>query len=250
VNATAHWNTVTDIRLIVNADDFGHSREVNAGILEAHDHGIVTSTSLMVRRRGANEAADATRTRPALAVGLHVELGEWSYGREGWRVDGEVLASGMVEEVRGQVDRFRELVGREPTHLDSHQHVHRGEPARSVLTALAGELRVPLREADPRVRYLGGFYGQTDTGEPWREGVTTDALVSLVRVLPRGTTELGCHPAKGVPPGTSYGVERTLELVALCDSRVREAIVEAGVALISFAELRSPGASAPRPLAG
>ena len=35
--------------LIVNADDFGQSAGINRGIIEAHEHGIVTSTSLMVR---------------------------------------------------------------------------------------------------------------------------------------------------------------------------------------------------------
>jgi predicted glycoside hydrolase/deacetylase ChbG (UPF0249 family) len=64
--------------LTVNADDFGFTRGVNCGILEAHDRGIVTSASLMVERPAATEAADEARERPRLGVGLHAEVGRWS----------------------------------------------------------------------------------------------------------------------------------------------------------------------------
>jgi chitin disaccharide deacetylase len=226
--------TASARRLIVNADDFGHSPEVNAGIVEAHERGIVTSASLMVRRPAAVQAA---RYRGPLAVGLHVELGEWTYRGRRWVSAGEVAPARVADEIHAQVERFRELAGREPTHLDSHQHVHREEPARSALAELAVQLGLPLRESDPRIRYLGGFYGQTDTGERWPEGVTTGHLVSLLRSLEPGLTELGCHPAKGTPAGTTYAEERTLELSALCSPRVREVIEEERIELLSFAGL-------------
>src|SRR5213080_2673487 len=60
--------------LIVTADDFGISRGVNRGIVEAHREGILTSTSLMVNRPAAIEAAALGRACPALSVGLHLEL--------------------------------------------------------------------------------------------------------------------------------------------------------------------------------
>src|SRR5687767_10207836 len=61
--------------LIVNADDFGLSPGVNAGIVAAHENGIVTSASLMVRKLAAAEAADYGRRHPKFSVGLHVDLG-------------------------------------------------------------------------------------------------------------------------------------------------------------------------------
>ena len=221
--------------LVVNADDFGHSEPVNDGILEAHERGIVTSASLMVRRPGADGAVAAAPA--SLAVGLHVELGEWTFRDGAWHGAGEVPPERVAAEVRSQLERFRELTGRDPTHLDSHQHVHREEPARSAAVELAAELGVPLREHDPRIRFLGGFYGQSDTGEPWHEGVGVEHLVALLRSLPRGVTELSCHPATAAPPATPYGVERVLELAALCDPRVRAALDEEDVALVSFAGL-------------
>ncbi|HEV2791037.1 MAG TPA: ChbG/HpnK family deacetylase, partial [Solirubrobacterales bacterium] len=66
-------------RLIVNADDLGLSRSVNEGIFEAHQHGIVTSASLMVRQGAAEAAAEALAEHPDLAVGLHLDLGNRTY---------------------------------------------------------------------------------------------------------------------------------------------------------------------------
>ena len=52
--------------LIVNADDFGLSPGVNAGVARTHEQGILTSASLMVRQPAADEAAAYARaTRPA-----------------------------------------------------------------------------------------------------------------------------------------------------------------------------------------
>jgi predicted glycoside hydrolase/deacetylase ChbG (UPF0249 family) len=65
--------------LIVNADDFGLTSGINRGIIEAHEHGIVTSASLMVRYPAAREAADYAKAHPELSVGLHFEAGEWRY---------------------------------------------------------------------------------------------------------------------------------------------------------------------------
>jgi predicted glycoside hydrolase/deacetylase ChbG (UPF0249 family) len=207
--------------LIVNADDFGHSAAVNEGVIEAHERGIVTSASLMVRRPSA---ADAAAYDGRLALGLHAELGELP--------PEEVRA-----EIAAQLDAFRELVGREPTHLDSHRHVHRTEPARGALAQLAGELGIPLRHLHPAIRYLGDFYGRTDTGEALPSAITVDALVGLLRRLGNGVTELGCHPAKGRVEGSSYAAERQRELAALCDPRVRETLEAEGVELRSFADL-------------
>ena len=66
---------MVDRWVIVNADDFGRSRGVNRGIVEAHERGIVTSASLMVRWAAAADAAAYARMRPELSVGLHVDLG-------------------------------------------------------------------------------------------------------------------------------------------------------------------------------
>jgi chitin disaccharide deacetylase len=225
--------------LIVNADDLGLSAAVNAGIVEAHLHGIVTSSSLMVRRPAAAEAATISRSHPSLALGLHLDLGQWDYEEGEWRVAYEHCppddAAAVEAECRAQLEAFRLLLGRDPTHLDSHQHAHDHEPAASVAVAVAAELGVPLRGR--RVRYEGGFYGQSGKGEAFPEGITVDRLIELIEALPAGWTEIGCHPGIGVKEESSYAAEREVEVRALCDPAVREAIERGGVRLRSFAQV-------------
>src|SRR5438046_7924170 len=93
----------SDRILIVNADDFGHSAEVNAGVIRAHEHGIVTSTSLMVRRPAVEEAAEYARSRPQLAVGLHVDLGEWQFVADDWQSAGVPDDNRLAAEVEDQL---------------------------------------------------------------------------------------------------------------------------------------------------
>src|SRR4051812_10414149 len=145
--------------LIVNADDFGRSPGVNRGILRAHQRGIVTSASLMVRWPTAAEAVARSRAHPDLGLGLHLDLGEWACRDGAWVPVYEVVplddAIAVAEEASRQLATFRHLVGKDPPHLDSHQYVHRRDPVRAVLTAMARELAVPLRDVSPAVRHRG-----------------------------------------------------------------------------------------------
>jgi predicted glycoside hydrolase/deacetylase ChbG (UPF0249 family) len=227
-------------RLIVNADDFGRSSAINAGVLRGHLEGIVTSASLMVRHPGAAQAVAAARATPRLGLGLHLDLCEWELMGAEWRstycvVDTQDRQT-VEREVEHQLERFRSLVGGEPSHLDSHQHVHREEPVRSVAVEAAGALGIPLREHGA-VRYCGAFYGQERHGRPYPEGITPAALAALIRELSPGVTELACHPAAAAESFTSYSAERPIELAALCHPTVRDSVAEGGVELCSFRDL-------------
>lgn len=225
-------------RLIVNADDFGLSAGVDRGIAQAHEQGILTSASLMVRAGHAAQAAGYAQAHPQLSVGLHIDLGEWRYTGEVWIAAYEVVdtddAAAVGAEVNAQVERFRSLMGRAPTHLDAHQHAHHSEPARTIVLEHGMRLGVPVRGFTAEVRYEGGFYGQSGRGEPWPEGITVEALCALLHALPPGATELGCHPALDDDSGSSYSRERTVETATLCDPRVRDILHEEGIALRSF----------------
>ncbi len=224
--------------LIVNADDFGLSRGVNRGISQTHEHGIVTSASLMVRYPAAAEAAEYARAHPELSVGLHVDLAEWTYADEEWKCAYEVVPfadqSAVAEEVARQLNIFRGLIGSEPTHFDSHQHLHHSEPLRSLLIQQAQALGVVLRDTSQEVRYAGDFYGQSNKGYPYPEGISVSAFIKILSNLPPGVTELGCHPATEADIGGMYRQERTIECETLCHPAVREAIRAQGITLCSF----------------
>ncbi len=229
--------------LIVNADDFGRSHTINRGVALAHENGIVTSASAMVRWPAADEAADLARAHPMLSIGLHVDLCEWRYRDGEWEVVYEV-ASGdhraVTSEVEAQLTRFVSLFGREPTHLDSHQHMHREEPVRSILVEAGRRVGIPVRDCTPGIVYRGDFYGQSAQGEQLPDAITVESLLRVLSTLPSGVTELGCHPAAEPELSSSYATERPEELRVLCDPRIRAAVEAEGIELRSFRGLSEP----------
>jgi predicted glycoside hydrolase/deacetylase ChbG (UPF0249 family) len=229
--------------LIVNADDFGQSHGVNRGIIEAHERGIVTSASLMVRWPAAREAASYARRHPEFSVGLHFDFAEWTCERGNWRPLYEVVpqhdAQAVVEEANRQLASFRMLVGRKPSHIDSHQHAHLKRSLRPFFLEIASVLGVPLRNLERRVRYVGSFYGQTDDGSTLPKVITGRKLISLVRELRPGFTEFGCHPGYATDLQSMYRSERTKEVETLCDPQVRTAIADMGIHLCSFHDFNS-----------
>ena len=229
--------SATPRRLIINADDFGMSPGVNRGVIRAHEEGVVTAASLMTRAAYAAEATAYARRSRRLSVGLHFDFGEWKCVEGNWLPAYMVTcpddAAAIEGEATSQLDRFREWLGRNPTHIDSHQHFHRREPYRTVLRRVAAELGIPLRE-DGAVRYVGAFYGQAEGGAPLEHHIRPYFFLELARTLAPGMTEMSCHPSAAPDTTTPYEHERLIELETLCDRRVREGLAELSITLTAF----------------
>ena len=227
--------------LIVNADDFGMSHGVNRGIMKSHKYGIVTSASLMVRRRAAIEAASYGRRQANFSLGIHVDLGEWEYRAEKWLPNYQRVnlndAKAVEKEIASQVAVFLKLVGKAPTHLDSHQHVHLREPVRSILLQVAKRFKIPLRLFSPKVQYCGKFYGQTKPGIRDASVLSVSGLRAILKNLPSGYNELGCHPGEANDVQTDYRIERLKEVNILCHPQVRKALTDLDIQLCSFSTM-------------
>jgi predicted glycoside hydrolase/deacetylase ChbG (UPF0249 family) len=224
--------------LIVTADDFGQSPGINRGIIEAHEHGIVTSASLMTRWLAAGEAAAYARNHPELSVGLHLDLGEWVYRAGAWEQLYSVIALddklAVEREVSHQLDVFQYLIGKQPTHINSHQHTHMREPVRSVALQVSQSLGIPLRNLSAEAHYFTKFYGQTAEGLPLPTYISLERLIEILSTLPNGLTVLTCHPGYADDLKTMYQIERRDELTVLCDPRVQATIEALGIKLCSF----------------
>ncbi len=217
-------------RLIVNADDFGASTGTNRGIVECHTRGVLTSTSMMVTGAAVEEAVELSRAHPRLAIGLHWDvIGEDE--REFDLDDHEAVR----DEFAAQLERFHELIGRGPTHVDSHRHMHLDEGVRELFAELAAPLGVPLR-GDGRVRFVGNFYAQWEWGVTDLEHVSVETLEQILREeVGAGWTEVSCHPGYVSDDYTPmYRHEREAELRTLTDPRIRAAIDELGLGLESY----------------
>lgn len=231
--------------IIVNADDFGYAEGVNRGVIEAHEHGIVTSASLMVNRPGARGAAAYARAHESLDLGLHVDLRRWRVRRRPWssaRAESRLVAA-VARQIADQLARFRAVTGRDPSHLDSHHHRHRVEALRPLFLSVADELDIPLRQFNPRIAFRGDFYGQAD-GRPNPEATTTSALIGLIESLPPGVTEICSHPGYTEGLKDWYRAERVQEVRTLCDPIVAAAIEHLGVKLTTFSAV-TRGATPP-----
>jgi hopanoid biosynthesis associated protein HpnK len=151
-------------RLIVNADDFGLTRLVSQGILDAHHHGIVTSTSLMANGEAFDAAAEMSRRAPRLSVGVHLVLTHGipvspaveiptladahgrlhlTFGQLLNRIVTRRVSLREIEiELRAQIVKVLR-VGIAPTHLDGHKHVHVLPGIAEIVLRLAQEFGIP-----------------------------------------------------------------------------------------------------------
>jgi len=219
--------------VIFNADDFGYSDGINRGIVEAHERGVVTSATLMVNGPRSHEAARIAHEHPKLAVGLHV-----NFTNEADRlIDLESPKECRVE-LRRQYEHFLDLVGKKPTHLDSHQHVHRHPMRRLLFEQLADTEGLPLRDRAPVV-FKGGFYAQWEYGVSDPEKVSLGALERILRrEIDTGIYEMSCHPGYFDPRFEAvYHQDRELELRTLTDTRLPGVLAEEEIDLISYREL-------------
>jgi hopanoid biosynthesis associated protein HpnK len=153
-----------DRHLILSGDDFGLSQQVNAGIVRAHRHGILTDASLMVTGPAWREAAELARANPRLSVGLHVTLAQGksvlpphllpSITDFGGNFPDDPTLAGLryffsprareqvYEECRAQIERFL-ATGLTLTHLDGHLNIHMHPVVCDALIALMQEYGIP-----------------------------------------------------------------------------------------------------------
>jgi chitin disaccharide deacetylase len=131
-------------RLIVNADDFGYTSGVNRAILQAHTHGIVTSSTLMANGGAFTQAVDMAKSSPNLSVGCHVVLIDGQpvveaskiatiTDSEGFRdglktfvaraLSGRMSSSEIESEAEAQIQKIQST-GLAVSHVDTHKHTH------------------------------------------------------------------------------------------------------------------------------
>jgi predicted glycoside hydrolase/deacetylase ChbG (UPF0249 family) len=221
-------------QLIINADDFGFTPDVNQGIVEAHRRGILTAATLMANGEAFDDAVKLARETPSLDIGCHLVL-----------IGGRSLVTGKafpltVSELlaalaRRQIRPYEELAAQvrrigaadlKATHLDTHKHTHLAPPVLDAVARLGQEFGIRW------VRRPFDFPLQAHGGVPRWKRLTSRALgllrrrfqrvleshgcrstdhfagfqitgrwraaelVELLGLIPAGTTELMCHPGR------------------------------------------------------
>lgn len=248
--------------LIVNADDFGLSKGQNYGIAEACRQGVVTSTTALVNGEAIEHAAQLSRELPTLAVGMHFVLtlgkpltdmpGLTREGRLGkwiWQMaeEGALPLEEIARELACQYQRFIDLFGRAPTHLDSHHHVHMFPQIFPLVAQFAAERGVALRidrqsvlNADDLPAALRSSQGFSSEfyGESISEALFLKVLDASAARGER-SLEVMCHPAfiDNVIRQSAYCYPRLTELEVLTAPSLKEAIAARGYRLGSFLDV-------------
>jgi hypothetical protein len=254
-------------RLIVNADDLGRSTGIDTGIARAHREGIVTSATFMANGPGAEHGAAVARERRSLGVGVHLVLTharplsdpravpslvepDGSFPRSPSRIvgRGRVRTDEVLREYRAQYARARELLAREPTHIDTHHWVQEDPAIFEAFLALAIETGAAARHLDATERGRLRAAGVRTPDRYVREFqhprpidvATLLALLERIAAADDGATELMCHPGEPDPElerTSAYARQRPVELATLTDPRVRAKVDELGFVLSTYADL-------------
>jgi predicted glycoside hydrolase/deacetylase ChbG (UPF0249 family) len=237
--------------LIVTADDAGLHRGITAGVIRAHQEGIVTACSLVANGVAFYDAVERLRDVPSLEVGVHLTLVE-ERSLTGMRFPPSYIGFlraqkdtvAIERELRAQIERVL-AAGLRVTHLNGHQHVHMWPHVFAIVSRLADEYGIGyIRRVGDRggrggiVRRLSiaalnalGSGGRT-IGVMEAGHLKADRIIALLRHV-KGTTELVTHPGIAVDAYPHWGYEWDAETEALCDPRLRKAIADHGIKLIA-----------------
>lgn len=249
--------------LIVNADDFGMSKGQNYGIVESYNNGIVTSTTAMVTSPYALHAAELSQINPGLGVGLHFvltcgrpltamkslvneagELGKWlwEYAEKGMLEPAEIAV-----ELNAQFEKFIEVFGKVPTHLDSHHFVHMRPEIYPVVESFASSKSLPLRIGRSEAKKFNlqvntsrstNYFHSSFYGEAVSEALILQILENADK---RGdmSLEIMCHPAflDDVILKSSYCYPRVKEIDVLTSLTLRKEIISRGYSLENYSSI-------------
>ncbi|MFO6497185.1 MULTISPECIES: chitin disaccharide deacetylase [Bacillus] len=241
--------------LIINADDFGLSRGVNLGIIEAFQRGVLTSTTIMTNMLEMEHAVSLARENPALGVGVHLTLTagrpllsdlqtvadedgnfrKLSYYQGFFDID----LDEVYKEWKAQIEKAL-TCGLHPTHIDSHHHIHTYGNLSEVFVKLATEYHLPCRKVNDDHPSLWKNVKSNDAFE-----LKVDRLKDLSSFLDlhqeASVIEVMCHPAyvdKRLLEKSSYHYPRVYELSLLTDPSLKTAFIQCSdIRLISYASL-------------
>lgn len=243
------------MKLIVNADDFGLSKGVNIGIIEAFKNGIVTSATLMMNTPEIEHGLALLKENSTLGMGIHLVATTGrpicnnvpSLIQENGQFHGilEVAKYASVEDIRKeficQIEKFLSF-GIVPTHIDSHHHIHMEKQVLSMVLELAKQYNLPLRlghkDILESIEYKGIKTTKYFTSAFYGQDLTSEKLIDILTLAKQyDTVEIMTHPAyvdQTLLNISRYALPRCKELEILTDLKVLSYIDEHKVELINY----------------
>lgn len=262
--------------LIVNADDYGFTREVSRGIRYAYLNGIVTSTTAMMNMEGVlGDLKEAVLETPKLGIGVHLVLttgspvlpisevpslvdnnGQFPKIKTIYEVLPKMNPDHVYKEWKAQIEKITDS-GIQADHLDSHHHVsYLDRMLFQIMLSLANEFSIPIRripsQSTPGLigtvpENLYDYQTQTQVQSPinletefYGEGVSDHLLHTILYKLGRGSNEMMTHPGfvdDILYTKSSYSANRGVELEILGSKRTKSLTDELDIKLTTFKSL-------------
>lgn len=246
-------------KIIINADDFGICNGINYGIVDCYEKGILTSTTLMVTMGGAEHAAKLAKQYPGLGIGLHLNItlgkpltdGKSLVGDNGQFIKPKDMPSNhhynaeeVYREFLAQYKRFIELMGRKPTHLDSHLFATDiYEEARNAAIKISEDEHLPIRNCVvkefPEVKFWCGYSLNLPIGS--YKGL--DFLYTTIDEMEKNEyVEIMVHPGymdRFIMTNSSLNLDRLNDVDSLLDSKLKNFLISRGNGFINYSSIIS-----------
>jgi predicted glycoside hydrolase/deacetylase ChbG (UPF0249 family) len=253
--------------LIINADDFGLTRSVCEGILEAHQHGVISSTTVLMNQKISKSIIKKAKSFKELGIGIHLNISSGGPLSSPRRIRTLINEKGQFNRINEsnqkrislaelecewmkQINSFRKMWGRNPTHIDTHHHVHVFPRIWKVFFKIATRLRLPFRlpaknapkSIQERMRRKGvvlpqSIIGSLDPKHYWRVSKVKNVLCCLKP----GIHEIVCHPGRNsaaLQRVSSFNQNREKELSCFTSKSVIDLIGKENINLINYGYLK------------
>jgi predicted glycoside hydrolase/deacetylase ChbG (UPF0249 family) len=233
--------------LVINADDFGYCPKRNQGIIDCYLKNAITNATLLVNALYVEHAVDLA-LKHGLPLGLHFNITEGKpvssierinsiidsknglfLGKFGLRealLNNKTNQEHILIELNAQIDRFKQLTGKNPTHVDGHHHIHVHSQVVKVFASVLSQqginaTRLPKEKIEffsdftdeqfefyksvindsevaidvfnsCEIRYTEGFLGMSIMGNRMNEARIRESLEKLFKTSE--SVEIMCHP--------------------------------------------------------
>lgn len=232
-----------NMKLIINADDFGYTKGVTEGIVEGYLSGIIRSTTVLTNMPYIRYGSDLTKDLTNFGMGVHLtltlgksltgapsitnSLGYFKSRKQFYEEIDQVKPDEVYEEFKAQIETFIHTFHKKPDHLDSHHSVHDAKGLLQVSQKLANEYAIPMRRYSDFI-YVTGFYDET---------ATVETLITLLEKHHNEDIEIMTHPGYcdlELYRSSSYHTARVKELDVLCDERMKKYIEQHQIVLTNY----------------
>lgn len=229
------------MKVIINADDFGYTKAVTEGIIEGYHRGIIRSTTALCNMGYVEYGKKLLKDCPDLAVGVHLTL---TLGKSltenqtltdefGYFYKPEMLREHMFDpqevylEFKAQIEKYIEIFGRKPSHLDSHHGMHDFHDNYLATERLAKEYQLPVR------RYSDYLFVK----EFVNEKISVEGLIDILEKYKNKNIEIMTHPGNcdlELYEKSSYSLNRVVELSILCHQDIKDYIKENKIVVTNY----------------